>query len=126
MKLHLDKTTSNNIQSYDNDKVTIRGVVYNSSLIVMPEYLSNWDIKSFNDLNVAHFKRLRALQPELVILGTGLKQQFPQPHLYSALIEAHIGMEVMDRLAACRTYNILVAEGRNVLAALIFASNDNL
>jgi len=86
----------------------------------MSDYLSDWDVNGFDDLELAHFKRLQALQPELVILGTGLQQQFPDPQLCNPLIEARIGLEVMDRFAACRTYNILVAEGRKVLAALIF------
>ncbi|MCV6639525.1 Mth938-like domain-containing protein [Candidatus Albibeggiatoa sp. nov. NOAA] len=120
MKLHLDRTSANNIQRYDRDSVVINEQNYDHSLIVMPEYLSDWDVKNFDDLDIEHFKRLRALQPELVILGTGLQQQFPSPQLYAPLIEANIGLEVMDRLAACRTYNILVAEGRKVLAALIF------
>jgi len=120
MKLHLEKTSLNNIQRYDNQCVVIREQIYQQSLIVMPDYISEWDVNGFDNLQLEHFKRLRALQPELVVLGTGLQQQFPNPELYAPLIEAHIGMEVMDRLAACRTYNILVAEGRKVLGALIF------
>ena len=59
------------------------------------------------------------LQPELVIIGTGNKQHFPKPELMKALISAKIGFEIMDSQAACRTYNILVGEGRRVLLALI-------
>jgi uncharacterized protein len=120
MKLHLDQTTQNSIQRYNDQHIVINEQIYDHSLIIMPTYLSEWDVNGFDDLQIEHFKRLRALQPELVILGTGLTQQFPAPSLYEPLIQAHIGLEIMDRLAACRTYNILVAEGRKVLAALIF------
>ncbi|WP_353573195.1 Mth938-like domain-containing protein [Candidatus Albibeggiatoa sp. nov. BB20] len=120
MKLHLDRTAFNNIQRYDDETIVIHERDYKQSLIVMPDYLSDWDVDGFDSLELDHFKRLRALQPELVILGTGLQQQFPDPKLCIPLIEAHIGLEVMNRQAACRTYNILVAEGRKVLAALIF------
>jgi uncharacterized protein len=60
-----------------------------------------------------------ALKPELIIIGTGKRQRFPGPELLKTLIEAKIGFEVMDSQAACRTYNILVGEGRQVLLALI-------
>ena len=56
----------------------------------------------------------------VVILGTGMRQRFPAPKLMKALIDARIGLEVMDLGSACRTYNILVAEHRNVAAALLF------
>ena len=68
-------------------------------------------------------KRLRILHltqlNELIIIGTGKRQRFPKPELLKTLIEAKIGFEVMDSQAACRTYNILVGEGRQVLLALI-------
>jgi hypothetical protein len=59
------------------------------------------------------------LKPELILIGTGSKQRFPKPELLKSLILAKIGFEIMDSQAACRTYNILVSEGRQVLLALI-------
>ena len=67
----------------------------------------------------ADFERLLQPSPEIVLLGTGSTQRFLHPRITSPLHRAHVGLEVMDTRAACRTYNILVAEGRNVTAALI-------
>jgi uncharacterized protein len=63
------------------------------------------------------------LKPELILIGTGNKQRFPKPELLKSLILAKIGFEIMDSQAACRTYNILVGEGRQVLLALIVEPN---
>jgi uncharacterized protein len=73
----------------------------------------------FAQLTAEHFAQLAALKPELVIFGSGAKLRFPHPSLSESLMRARIGMETMDTLAACRTYNILAGEGRHVLAALL-------
>lgn len=78
-----------------------------------------WDVTRFEDLTEAHFERILALKPELVIFGSGPKLRFARPNLYRPLIQARIGMETMDIGAACRTYNVLASEGRAVLAALL-------
>ena len=73
----------------------------------------------FDALTEADFAALLAQQPEIVLLGTGRTQRFPHPRLSAALAAAHVGLEVMDTRAACRTYNILLGEGRRVVAAVI-------
>ncbi|MBX3636829.1 MAG: Mth938-like domain-containing protein [Rubrivivax sp.] len=78
-----------------------------------------WDVDRFDALSAAHFERAAALAPELVIFGSGARLRFPPPALMRALIERRIGFETMDTAAACRTYNVLVSEGRSVLAALL-------
>ncbi len=84
----------------------------------MPEQpVESWDVASFDALTPEDFSRLRERAPELVLLGTGERQRFPRPHLTRPLTDAHIGCEAMDSRAACRTYNILMGEGRKVLAA---------
>ncbi len=108
------------IQRYDSHSVTINQKVYTQSLILMPEYLSDWKVESFEMLEQADFQPLQALRPELVLLGTGQKIRFPTPELLVPLIHEGIGVEVMDTQAACRTYMILMAEGRAVAAALLF------
>jgi uncharacterized protein len=75
--------------------------------------------QGFDALTEADFERLLETAPEIVLLGTGATQRFPHPRLTAALHRAHVGVEVMDTRAACRTYNILVAEDRSVTAALI-------
>ncbi|EDN65774.1 protein containing DUF498 [Beggiatoa sp. PS] len=121
MKLHLDQSNATyQIQSVNSHSVTINNKVYSHNLILMPEYLSDWAVDSFDNLNIEHFKRLRALQPEMILLGTGSKIRFPAPELLAPLMEARIGIEVMDMQAACRTYSILMTEGRTVAVALLF------
>lgn len=121
MKFQLDfGQATYQIQRYDSRSVTINDKIYTQSIIVMPEYLSQWAVKSFNALELTHFQRLRALCPEVVLLGTGAKIHFPTPELLTPLTYDGIGVEVMDTSAACRTYMILMAEGRTVAAALLF------
>ena len=78
-----------------------------------------WDCASFEQLSAAHFSRIAELQPELVIFGSGTRLRFPQPAFLRDLMGRRIGVETMDTLAACRTYNILAGEGRHVIAALL-------
>ena len=78
-----------------------------------------WNCEQFEQLCAEHFAMLADLRPELVIFGSGARLRFPSPAFLRALIEAGIGLETMDTLAACRTYNILAGEGRHVIAALI-------
>jgi len=121
MKFHLEQGEGTyQIQRVDSFGATINEKVYSHNIIVMPEYLSDWGVESFEMLEVEHFKRLRALSPELVLLGTGLRIRFPAPELLVPLINEGIGVEVMDTRAACRTYMVLMAEGRGVAAALLF------
>ena len=79
----------------------------------------DWHCARFEDLTEEHFTQLAATQPELVIFGSGSKLRFAPPALMRALMQKRIGMETMDTLAACRTYNILAGEGRQVMVALL-------
>lgn len=78
-----------------------------------------WDCASFEQLSAAHFSRIAELAPELVIFGSGTRLRFPPPAFLRDLMGRRIGVETMDTLAACRTYNILAGEGRHVIAALM-------
>ncbi len=120
MKLHLSRSPNTNlISGYGRDHFMINGVRHITSLIVLPdEVVTHW-ARSFDELSRVHFDALSIRAPEIILLGSGAKLRFPSPTLYAGLIKAHIGVEVMDTAAACRTYNILAAEGRRVAAALI-------
>ena len=121
MKLHrTGPTPYNTITGYGEDHVLVNSQRHDSSLIVMPDRVVAWDVSEFTKITSADFERLAALHPEIVLLGTGPKQRFPPPRLTAPLAAAGIGLEVMDLKAACRTYNILVAEERKVAAALMF------
>ena len=78
-----------------------------------------WDATNFEDLAAAHFDRVAALKPEVVIFGSGERLRFPPPALLRMLIAQRVGIETMDTAAACRTYNVLASEGRSVVAALL-------
>ncbi len=79
----------------------------------------DWNCERFEDLTEEHFTQLAASQPELVIFGSGARLRFASPAFMRALMQKRIGIETMDTLAACRTYNILAGEGRRVIAALL-------
>ena len=79
----------------------------------------DWNCARFEDLTETHFALLAETRPELVIFGSGALLRFPRPAFMRLLMQKHIGVETMDTLAACRTYNILAGEGRQVIAALL-------
>lgn len=89
-------------------------------LVVMArDVRTDWPATDFASLEPSHFSYFLDLKPEVLLLGTGAKQQFARPELYRELIDARIAIEFMDTPAACRTYNILVAEDRKVVAAVL-------
>ncbi|MFC5302701.1 Mth938-like domain-containing protein [Azospira restricta] len=122
MKLHLSDADSklNTFTGYGDGYVAVNGIQYRSNITVLPgQLLPEWTAASFETLVEADFAKLAALQPEILLLGTGSTLRFPAPALLQPLLAARIGLEVMDTQAACRTYNILVAEGRRVAAAIL-------
>lgn len=120
MKLHLSRYTGNSIRAYGSGFVTIGEKRFETNLALGAEtILESWAVDGFDALTAADFERLLEIQPEVVLLGTGERQRFPAPVLLRPLIEARIGCEVMDTGAACRTFNILAAEGRRVAAGLL-------
>lgn len=106
---------------YGEGYVMVNGERHEASLLVLPERIEPWPVAHFDALAEAHFARIAELKPEVVLLGTGSRLRFPHPRLLAPLAQARIGVEVMDLRAACRTYNILMAEERSVAAALLFA-----
>ncbi len=121
MKLHLSTAPGAQlITGYGKGYVEVNGQRHAQSLIVLPErVIAGWAVHAFGELEARHLGELLPHRPEIVLLGTGVRQRFPAPALLADLILADVGVEVMDTQAACRTYNILVAEGRRVAAALI-------
>jgi uncharacterized protein len=122
MKLQADRIEGQNaIARHGPEGVIVNGVAHRHSVIVpWAGDVEEWTADSFDSLTEAHFERLAEWAPELVIFGSGPRIRFAKPGLMKALIGRGIGVETMDTAAACRTYNVLVAEGRSVLAALLF------
>ncbi|HUL41599.1 MAG TPA: Mth938-like domain-containing protein [Burkholderiales bacterium] len=120
MKLHIAPATNDNrFTGYGHGYVMVNKVRHEKNIIVMSERLLQWDVAAFDALSAKDFEFLANLAPEIVLLGTGSKLRFPHPALSQSLANAGIGLEVMDTQAACRTFNILIAEGRKVIAALL-------
>lgn len=121
MALHLDTNSNRNLfTEYGDGYVAVNGRHYRQAVVVMAgEVRTDWAATNFAQLNQTHFDYFLALKPEVLLLGTGAKQQFAHPSLYRELIQAGISIEFMDTPAACRTYNILVAEDRKVAAAVL-------
>jgi len=108
------------IRAYEDGVVTVGATRYQRSLILTRERLiPDWRPQRAEELSPEDFDLLRAAQPEIVLLGTGAALRFPPPALTAPLLQAGIGVEIMDTAAACRTYNILLAEQRDVAAALL-------
>ncbi len=121
MKLHLNTNVGQNtIAGHGVGYVQVNQQRIETPLIVSPETLiSPWAVNNVESLTFDDFAELIALKPALVVLGSGSKFRFPNPRLMAAFSQARIGFEVMDTGAACRTYNVLMSEGRNVIAALL-------
>jgi uncharacterized protein len=121
MKLYADRPTGQAIvTALGPGWVEVNGRRHLRSLLLTPtEIDTSWGPESGTALDDRHFVRLAGFTGHVLLLGTGLRQRFPPPALTRPLIDAGLAPEVMDTGAACRTYNILVAEGRAVVAALI-------
>lgn len=100
------------IQSYSSHEIKINNTVFKHSLIVS-------SLKIIEPWQPTDLEIILSLNPEVVLLGTGSHLKFPSPEKLSLFLERKIGIEVMDTGAACRTFNVLVSEGRNAVAALI-------
>jgi uncharacterized protein len=108
------------IRSYSPGKIVVNNHSYDRSIVLTSTRLiDDWSPQQINQLKPADFTDIAQENPEVVLLGTGRQQHFPPAAIMATLIEHNIGYEIMDTAAACRTYNVLVAEGRKVTAALL-------
>jgi uncharacterized protein len=125
MKISLDQPgVAHVVRGYSAGALRIGDRSFDRSLIVTATTLIEaWRPARADDLRPGDLEPLLALRPEVLLIGTGLRQQFPDRSVLAALYAARLGFEIMDTGAACRTYNVLVAEGRNVAAALIVESS---
>jgi uncharacterized protein len=124
MKFQPDALAGTNvISAHEPGAVWVNGQRFQGSLLVPCKgTVVAWQATGIDTLEAQHFDAVLALAPELVIFGSGARLRFVSPALYRGLIAARIGIETMDTAAACRTYNVLAAEGRSVVAALLPAA----
>ena len=122
MKFHLSNSPGLNIfTAHGAAYVQVNAQRYEQPIIVTPEQvISNWSALTFAELTEADFNQFLDLKPEVLLLGTGNLHHFAHPRLYRSLTDAGIAVEFMNTPAACRTYNILVAEDRKVVAGILF------
>lgn len=107
------------VRSITGQGICIAENCYSKSLVLSADRLiSDWPPQRFSGLEVGHLQAIFELQPELVLLGTGSRQHFPARAIMMEFYQRGIGIEVMSSAAACRTFNLLVAESRRVVAAL--------
>ena len=123
MKFQPDRSSAQTIQGYgpgwigvDADRITHSVLIGSSGL------RQAWAPNRFEDLTAEHFMQLAQLDTELIIFGSGARNRFPPPAWLAPLMARRLGLETMDTAAACRTYNILASEGRNVVAELLLES----
>ena len=108
------------IRGYDNGEIRVGDQTYKHSIILTHQrIIDDWRPQSKDELEAGDFELIRSLDAEILLLGTGPTLSFPSPALTAPLLEAGIGVEVMDTAAACRTFNVLLSEGRPVVAALL-------
>ncbi len=122
MKLQLARTEGlNTFTAYGSGHVCVNGIAYSGNLVVLPDRLIHgWTQACFDTLCAADFDFLATLDAEIFLLGTGNCLRFPRPDLTQALMLSRKGLEVMDIAAVCRTYNVLINEGRRTAACLVF------
>ncbi len=121
MALHLLTDGNRNLfTGHGEGYVAINDKRFEQAVVVMAGAVrTDWPATDFASLDAAHFNYFLELKPDVLLFGTGAKQQFARPELYRELIKAGIGIEFMNTPAACRTYNILAAEERKVIAAVL-------
>ena len=108
------------VQAYSPGQVRIGARVFQRSCVLRADrVLDDWRPQTLAQLCIADLGPVFELEPEIIVLGSGPRQRFPDPQLMAAVLSRGIGLEVMDTGAACRTYNILVTENRPVVAALL-------
>ena len=123
MPLAEDKITSRySISAYSPDGIVVNNQNYRQSLVLSAQTINSpWPVRSISELDESSLQIVLDMNPEVVLLGTGERQQFPEARIFALLGQAGIGLEVMNNGALCRTFNILVAEDRAVVAAIMLA-----
>lgn len=120
MKLHAEKGSGNYIQSVSAEALVVSGTPYSGPLIVSAESIvTDWTPASLDELSLADFEAALALEPEVILFGTGASHRFVSNRLMIEIMSRGIGFEVMATAAACRTFNVLAAEDRRVVAVLL-------
>ena len=108
------------VRRVDERRITVNENSYERSFLLAPDRVEeNWPVTDAKQLAASDIEPILALQPELVLLGTGVRQVFPPAAFMAGMLQRGVGIEVMDNAAAARTYDLLAGEGRRVVVAFI-------
>ena len=107
------------VRSYEPGRLLVNSSAFETSVVLTVDSVEAWPVRDIGSLDAAHLTILLSRTPDLIVLGTGPRQIFPSAPTLRPLADAGVGIEIMSTQAAVRTYNVLVGEGRRVLAALI-------
>ena len=123
MKIEREQGAGRNLfTGYGEGWVEVNRTRYSASVVVSGDrVVADWPIASVAELSADHLAAILELRPEILLFGTGRTFTFPDRAKLAPLYNAGLGVEIMDTPAACRTFNILLGEGRNVVAALVVA-----
>jgi uncharacterized protein len=124
MRFAQDSFVINSIRAYSDASITINEKIITQSVVISPDTIQPWEPRRIGELTAAHIEQLGSLEPEIIIIGTGKTLVFPAPRMTVGLQNRGIGVEIMAHDAACRTFNILLAEDRRVVVALMMAPDD--
>ena len=124
MRFAQDSFVTNSIRAYSDGEITVNEKILTRSVIITPDIIQLWEPAHIDELTAEHCETIAGFNPEVVIIGTGKRLQFPAPPVIAGLQTRGIGVEVMAHDAACRTFNILLAEDRRVVAALLMSRPD--
>lgn len=119
MRFSQDAFATHSIRAYRAGEIIINDTSIRHSVIVTPDAIQPWEPRNLDELQQSHFTAFEAWRPEIVIVGTGVQLRFPPAHFSVDLLARGIGVEIMANDAACRTFNILLSEDRQVLLALL-------
>ena len=110
----------NHIQSVSEEEILIAGESHRQALVVTADrMIADWPVNAPEEIDRNHLELILELKPEVVLIGTGKRQRFLSPELLMTFYREGIGVEMMTTQAACRTFNVLIADNRRVAAALL-------
>ena len=125
MQLNLCTSNDNEyqVQRYDasHNTIVIQDIIYKTSICLTPQAITCWAPQTIDELKADDFSPIISLDPQVILLGTGASQVFPDTEILAPCIKANLAVDIMDTATACRTFNVLSAEGRHIVAALLIA-----
>lgn len=120
MQINLEQHTPNSVQAYADDALKINDTIYKESLLVhKDEIITDCTLKSIHELEIETVLSRLSMTPDVLIIGRDDRENFPTPGFLSAASQQRIGVETMSISAACRTYNVLLSEDRNVVLCIL-------